>query len=373
MTPTPRQPEFSRLSKAEVLRLRELLADEQLEQLSVEDRAELDELLSKARMTLPLDNPVAELTQRVGRADASNRSGTPVGLPADVRARLLAKGQRIVGGGAGSGEIAGRIGPSTSAASSFLPRLLVAASVLLACGAGYYAYTINTQRQAAIAKSESLMRELTATRDENAKVLAAAQTRADELNAKLAQATRSADVRVAEMDRRLAETAAREVKLAQQLHDATSQLDAATLKIAKLEAPVDPIALAANRRKLLEVPGTVRVAWAPFDLPDAPSEQREVKGDVVWNDELKQGFLRFEGLKVNDPKSEQYQVWVIDERGMEQKVSGGVFNAMANGEVVVPITPAIDVRKVALFAVTIEEPGGTWVPNLKRRVVVAPR
>lgn len=369
MTPTPRNTpgnDRSRaLSDAEALRLRELLADEQLDQLSIEDRAELDELLEMSGMTLPQDNPIAELTRRVGSAAASAGS-----LPSDVRARLLAKGQRIVG--TSSDAIAGRISPASSA-SRILPRLLVAASLLLACGVGYYAYTLNTQRQAAIAQSESLMRELASTREENTRVLAAAQSRANELQAKLADATKSADTRVAELDRRLAETAAREVKLAQQLHDATSQLDAATLKIAKLEAPVDPIELAGNRRKLLEVPGTVRVAWAPFDLPDAPSEQREVKGDVVWNDDLKQGFLRFEGLKVNDPKTEQYQVWVIDERGMEQKVSGGVFNALATGEVVVPITPAIDVRKVALFAVTIEEPGGTWVPNLKRRVVVAPR
>lgn len=76
---------------------------------------------------------------------------------------------------------------------------------------------------------------------------------------------------------------------------------------------------------------------------------------------------------MNDPKAEQYQVWLIDERGMEQKVGGGVFNASAEGEIVVPIAPGIDVGRVALFAITIEHPGGTWVPDLKRRVVVAPR
>ncbi len=79
------------------------------------------------------------------------------------------------------------------------------------------------------------------------------------------------------------------------------------------------------------------------------------------------------GLRPNDPSVEQYQIWVIDERGMEQKVSGGVFNASADGEIVVPINPSIDLRRVALFAVTIEEPGGTVVPSLKRRVVIAPR
>ena len=98
-----------------------------------------------------------------------------------------------------------------------------------------------------------------------------------------------------------------------------------------------------------------------------------MRGDVVWSDDLQEGYIRFVGLKPNDPNVEQYQIWVIDERGLEQKVSGGIFNASAEGEIVVPITPGIDVGRVALFAITIEEPGGTWVPDLSRRVVVAPR
>lgn len=175
--------------------------------------------------------------------------------------------------------------------------------------------------------------------------------------------------------------AQRELKLAEQLTDATKkfaalaeQHDQAQMKIAKLEAPVDPIELQRSRTKLLEVPGTVRLAWSPFNLEGAaPAEQPGLAGDVVWNDEQQSGYLRFTGLKANDPKVEQYQVWVIDERGMEQKVSGGVFNATAQGEVIVPIHPGIDVGKVVLFAVTVEKPGGTWVPDLKRRLVVAPR
>ncbi len=178
-----------------------------------------------------------------------------------------------------------------------------------------------------------------------------------------------------------AAVAQRELKLAQQLADATRKYtelasvhDQAMVKIAMLEAPVDPVELQKNRTKLLEVPGTVRLAWSPFNLEGAaPAEQPGIKGDVVWNDNEQAGYLRFEGLKPNDPKVEQYQVWVIDERGMEQKVSGGVFNASAAGEIIVPIHPGIDVGRVVLFAITVEKPGGTWVPDLKRRVVVAPR
>ena len=140
------------------------------------------------------------------------------------------------------------------------------------------------------------------------------------------------------------------------------------------EAPEDPTVLAQRREQLLDVNGTIRVAWQPFEVPGLPdAEQPGVDGDVVWNDNLQQGFLRFKGLKVNDPSEEQYQVWVIDERGMEQKVSGGVFNATADGEIIVPIEPGIDVGNVQVFAITVEEPGGIWVPDLKRRVVVAPR
>jgi hypothetical protein len=160
---------------------------------------------------------------------------------------------------------------------------------------------------------------------------------------------------------------------AQRLTALTRELDEAKLTIARFEAPADPAMLAANRTKLLEVPDTIRVAWQPFDLPDKPAELKNITGDVVWNDKLQTGYLRFVGLKVNDPAIEQYQVWVIDERGMEQKVSGGIFNATAQGEVIVPIEPGIDVGRVALFAITIEKPGGTWVPDLERRVVVAPR
>lgn len=163
------------------------------------------------------------------------------------------------------------------------------------------------------------------------------------------------------------------LQLAERLALVTSDLESAELRIARYEEPVDPATLAANRQKLLDVPGTLRLAWSPFDLPNAPAEQQDVTGDVVWNEELEQGYLRFVGLDVNDPAVEQYQVWVIDDRGMEQKVSGGVFNATAEGEVIVPIDPALDIGRVALFAITVEEPGGIMVPDLRRRVVVAPR
>lgn len=193
--------------------------------------------------------------------------------------------------------------------------------------------------------------------------------RAREIEAIRSQAERS-QIQAEELRKALEEANAVH---AQRLTALTRELDEAKLTIARFEAPEDPAVLAANRTKLLEVPDTIRVAWQPFDLPEKPAELKNITGDVVWNDKLQTGYLRFVGLKVNDPAIEQYQVWVIDERGMEQKVSGGIFNATAQGEVIVPIEPGIDVGRVALFAITIEKPGGTWVPDLQRRVVVAPR
>jgi len=198
---------------------------------------------------------------------------------------------------------------------------------------------------------------------ENATLLATARVEA----AKQGEAARTAMNREIELAQRLADATAARTTIDTKLRDAE-------VKIASLETPIDPATLQQTRTKLLEVPGTVRLAWSPFNLEGAaPAEQPNIQGDVVWNDELQTGYLRFVGLKANDPKIEQYQVWVIDERGLEQKVSGGVFNATAQGEVIVPITPGIDVGRVALFAITVEKPGGTWVPDLKRRVVVAPR
>lgn len=239
----------------------------------------------------------------------------------------------------------------------------IAALVMVGAGVGLAMLTISLQgREARIAQLEA--------------ELAQATTQAERNQTFLAELRQQLNAREGELDEAqtaLAQADEQRLQLAERLARATSDLENAQLRIARYEEPVDPATLAANRQKLLEVPGTLRLAWSPFDLPNAPAEQQGVTGDVVWNEELEQGYLRFVGLEVNDPTREQYQVWVIDDRGMEQKVSGGVFNATALGEVIVPIDPALDIGRVALFAVTVEEPGGIMVPDLRRRVVVAPR
>ncbi|MCA9298587.1 MAG: anti-sigma factor [Phycisphaerales bacterium] len=332
-------------------RLVELLADERLDQLDLEDRAELESLLTRDAGNTTLDDVVGDLLRAVDEPTGGE-------MPPDVRDRLVATGRALVG----------EAPPSTPSFDVWRP-LLVAACVIVAGAAVLIAVTAVRARQIQLDEARATLVAMTERAEENQALLADARQRASELRIALDAQGASLD----EERARVARAEADRIELAQKLADATSALNIAELTIARYEEPADPELLRDGRRKLLEVPDTFRVAWSPFDLPDAPAEQQGVQGDVVWNDELQQGYLRFVGLEPNDPRTEQYQVWVIDERGMEQKVSGGVFNATADGEVIVPIDPAIDVGRVALFAVTIEHPGGTWVPDLKRRVVYAPR
>ncbi|MEM8835941.1 MAG: hypothetical protein AAGD00_08990 [Planctomycetota bacterium] len=284
-------------------------------------------------------------------------------MPASLRSALIAEGERLVA--------ADPVQVPTTSVSSIGLRFVLAASLLLAAG-GLVATNWFLQNQSALLEAErartaALLEKIESNED----VIARARAAADQLRDQIA----SRDETIEDQASRLAAAVEERVRIAEMLAAATNELDAANLQLAFYEEPRDPAELAENRTKLLEVPGTVRMAWAPFDLPGdlPPAEQPRVTGDVVWNDEFRTGYLRFVGLKVNDPETEQYQVWVIDERGLEQKVSGGVFNATAQGEVIVPIEPGIDVGRVQLFAVTVENPGGTWVPDLQRRVVAAVR
>ncbi len=112
-----------------------------------------------------------------------------------------------------------------------------------------------------------------------------------------------------------------------------------------------------------------RVEWTPTDDPAAAG----VSGDVVWDDDRQEGYMRFTGLARNDPRREQYQLWIFDERGDERHpVDGGVFDIPgAAGDVIVPIQAKLAVRRPALFAVTIEKPGGVVVSSRERLPLLA--
>lgn len=99
----------------------------------------------------------------------------------------------------------------------------------------------------------------------------------------------------------------------------------------------------------------------------------QVRGDVVWDANRQEGYLRFTGLRRNDPALEQYQLWIFDgRRDARYPIDGGVFDSgNQEQEVVIPIRAALPVGSPQLFAVTLEKPGGVVVSDRRRVVVVA--
>ncbi|MHC4446250.1 MAG: anti-sigma factor domain-containing protein [Planctomycetota bacterium] len=127
--------------------------------------------------------------------------------------------------------------------------------------------------------------------------------------------------------------------------------------------PAGGPAPARERVALLNEPTTRTIAWQ-----NSPAG---VSGDVVWNNERQEGYLRFRGLAVNDPDVMQYQLWIFDESRSEYSdniaVDGGVFDVdTASGDVIVPIRAKLVVGKPVLFAVTTEPPGGVVKHDAER-------
>lgn len=147
------------------------------------------------------------------------------------------------------------------------------------------------------------------------------------------------------------------------------------------------VSLASLRAEVDAAKDATRSPWADWDKPEIAG----VKGEIVWSQSKQKGYMVFRGLPKNDPAREQYQLWIVDDRGIEHRVSGGIFNAPAataptadgsgwrgqvrcefvGDDLYVEVEPRINVRQPTLFAITIEEPGGTWLSNMKRRVCVA--
>lgn len=133
---------------------------------------------------------------------------------------------------------------------------------------------------------------------------------------------------------------------------------------------------------MTEADDLVRVAWAPQEdaaIAEVDGEGEALYGDVVWSDSAQAGYMRFRGLKANDPTVEQYQLWVFDEaRNADHPVDGGVFDIAAadaneDGEVLIPIDPKLPVTKATLFAITVERPGGVVVSDRSRLPLLASR
>ena len=137
-------------------------------------------------------------------------------------------------------------------------------------------------------------------------------------------------------------------------------------------APTTPPALtpAQERDSLLAQAGTARLEWKK-NAKDPAS--KAASGDVVWNAAEQRGYMRFNGLAKNDKRANVYQLWIFDkQRDDKYPVDGGVFTVDdESGDVIVPIKARLPVTEVALFAVTVEKPGGVVVSKRERIVVTA--
>jgi hypothetical protein len=131
-----------------------------------------------------------------------------------------------------------------------------------------------------------------------------------------------------------------------------------------------PAPSAAEKRQMLLASGkAVQSPWTATGDPLAPT----VAGDVVWDNESQTGFLRLSGLTANDPGQSQYQLWIFDAtRDDRYPIDGGVFDVPAGqSEIVIPIQARLGVNAPAMFAVTIEKPGGVVVSEREHVVALA--
>lgn len=130
-----------------------------------------------------------------------------------------------------------------------------------------------------------------------------------------------------------------------------------------------PPALAELRGRVEAAPGAVRWAFASTDDPGGAG----ASGDVVFDPATQQGYMRLRGLRPNDPRRSEYQLWIFDsERDDRYPVDGGVFDIPGGGdEFIVPITARVWVGKPVLFAVTVEHSHGVVVSAREHIVVVA--
>jgi len=124
---------------------------------------------------------------------------------------------------------------------------------------------------------------------------------------------------------------------------------------------------AAEGERMLARAGVVRATWT------VPQTGEAAPGEVVWDPVACCGVMRLDAcLPVNDPRVEQYQVWIFDAtRDERYPIHGGVFDVPRDGKVVVPIEPRLPVREAIRIAITVERPGGVWVSDRSRMPLVA--
>ena len=149
----------------------------------------------------------------------------------------------------------------------------------------------------------------------------------------------------------------------------------------ELEKTREQLALANGEPKYVELaqaaqalaadPATTTINWTA--LEDDFLADSTPAGSVLWNPELEQGFMRFEGLPANDATREQYQLWIFDRRLPDATpIDGGVFDIEpGTTEIVVPIDAKLEVADAWRFAITLEPPGGVVVSSREHLLLLA--
>jgi len=145
---------------------------------------------------------------------------------------------------------------------------------------------------------------------------------------------------------------------------------AAAIAVAVMVANPTETVRPQNRAQLVawidQHPTAVQWDWAP-GLVD-PDE--DATGLVTFDPETQEGYMLIKGLEPNDPRFQQYQLWIWDQEREPDPanpaplaenvhpVDGGVFDVNGEGEAVIPIDAKLIVGKPYLFAITVERPGG---------------
>ena len=120
---------------------------------------------------------------------------------------------------------------------------------------------------------------------------------------------------------------------------------------------------AEERAALLARPDSVEIPLSATKDPAAAG----VTGDVVWNPATQRGFLRFVGLRPNDPACSSTRCGFSTARATSAiRWTGGCsMYPRTPREVLVPIRAAVPVHAAKAFAVTIEKPGGVVVSGAR--------
>ncbi len=127
-------------------------------------------------------------------------------------------------------------------------------------------------------------------------------------------------------------------------------------------------------QQLASKPGTISIPWTPM----GDYAKQGVSGNVYWNNNDQTGYIRFRGVKPNDPALAQFQMWVFDKAQGPVPTAAGVFDvrtpqgAGSEGEYIVQIKPAIRVTDAQMFAISVEQSGGKMTPNTNELVMTAP-